>query len=252
MWCSRALLALILCLTTSGAWGAIAEVASMKASGSYTNAASSTAVAYPNNVTAGQLLIAGGCNWNTATQSMAVTGAPNTWTVVQGADLSGSGGVYKAWIGYSIAQSSGAYTPTIDPAGTGNYGSYAVDAFSGVDTGTPLSVNGGSTSATSTTQSDAITTSTANELIIGVMCNSNGGEGTITITPNASYTQIGEDEDVADTNFSLVYRIATSATSYTVSWTLGSSQAGNAQTLSFDEAAAAAAACRRMLMGVGC
>lgn len=248
---------LAVCLVATPSWGAIALRASTTAtttSPGYSNVASTSALAYPINVTAGDLLIAGGCNWNAVTQAMAVTGAPNTWTVVQGADVSGEGGVYKGWIAYSIAASSAAYTPTIDPAGTGNYGSYSLAAFSGVDNASPLDVDGGSTSATNTAQSDSITTGTANALIIGVACGANGGDNPITITPGGSYTQIGEIQATDAAPHNLVYRIVTSATSYTVDFTLGTSRAWNVKTLSFKEATGGGGSTltpRLMLLGVG-
>lgn len=246
----RVLLALIMLCLSSPALGAIAEVASMRASGSYTNVASIAALAFPNNVTAGHLLIVAGDNWNASDQTMAVTGCSTTWAVIQAAGTSGAGGVYRSFIAYGIAGASGACTPTIDPSGTGNYGSYSLDSFSGVDTTTPLDVDGGSSTSTGTSASDSITTGTANALIIGVLQHRDGTTSR-TLTPGGSYTQIGEVESVSDAPHNAVFRLATTATSYTVDWTIGASVIWEAQTVSFKEAATSGI-CSRLRLGVGC
>lgn len=215
---------------------AIAEVASMRASGEYTNVASSAALSFPNNVTAGQLLVAAGVNWNATTQTLVFSGCSTTWAVVQGADQSGNGGVYKTFIAYGIAGASGPCTPTADPAGTGNYGSYSLDAFSGVNA-TPLDADGGDSTGTGTTPSDSITTGTANALILAVMSHTDGVADR-TLTPGGTMTQFGEIESVANAPHNAEFRIVTSATSYTPDWTVGTSVTWRAQTLSAKEATA--------------
>lgn len=184
----RRLLALGLLLSLPAVGhAAIAEVASMRATKEFSNV-DSTTQAYPNNITAGDLLIVAGTNWNTGTTTMSVTGCSTTFSVIQGADTSGNGGVYKSFIAYGIAGTSGACTLTIDPQGTGNYGSVSQDAFSGVDA-TPLDADGGSSTGSGTAVADSITTVAANALIIGVSFHTSGGSETM--TPGGSYTQIG-------------------------------------------------------------
>ena len=217
--------------TGSVALAAITEVSTMQASGSYSDVDSTASLAYPNNITTGDLLIIAGTNWNAVTQTLTITGCSTTWAVAQGDDFSGSGGVFKTFVGYGIAGSTGACTPTVDPGGIGNYGSYSLDSFTGVHA-TPLDVDGGTSTGTSTAASDSITTGTANALIIGVMTQS---IGLTALTPGGSYTQFGEVEAVDNSPHNAVFRVATTATSYTVDWTLADSSPWAAQTVSFKE-----------------
>ncbi len=246
----RILLCAALLLISTPSWGAIAEVSSMRVSCEWTNAASSTACVFPNNITSGNLLIAAGVNWNVSDQTMAVTGCSTTWTVIQGQTLSADSGVYRSFVAYGIAGTSGACTPTIDPSGSGNYGSASLDSFSGVH-GTPLDADGGSSTGTSSTPSDSITTGTANALIIGVLQK----DGTAsTLTPGGSYTQFGEIESVSNAAHNAEFLIATTATSYSVNWTTGASRPFVAQTVSFKEASGGGSTpvCQLALIGVGC
>lgn len=227
----KVLLIALALLLPQFAQAAIIEVATMQASGSYADVDSTASVAFPNNITIGNLLIVAGTNWNAATQTISISGCSTSWTVVHGSDFSGSGGVFKTFIGYGIAGSTGACTPTVDPGGIGNYGSYSLDSFTGVHA-TPLDVDGGTSTGTSTAASDSITTGTANALIIGVMTQS---IGLTALTPGGSYTQFGEVEAVDNSPHNAVFRVATTATSYTVDWTLADSSPWAAQTVSFKE-----------------
>lgn len=243
-------LALIILFAPSVSWGAITEVASMRASGEYTNVDFTAALAFPNNVTAGDLLIAAGTNWKGSSQTIAVSGCSTTWTTIHGADRSGAGGIYRTWVAYGIAGVSGACTPTVDPGSTSNYGSYSLNAFRGSPS-TPLDVDGGDSTGTGTTASDSITTGTANALIIGVMLHTDTAANR-TLTAGGSYTQFGEIESVANAPHHAEFRIATTATAYTVDATIGTSVTWSMQTVSFKEATAAATVCTMALLGAGC
>lgn len=216
-----------------------AQVAGRKATAN-AGGFSSTTLAFAGNVTAGDVLFAGGGFWDTSTgYTITLTDTRSTvWTVLKGTELSSLGGFFAPFLAYGVALSSGACTVTLAATGDSgsNYASFSIDEWSGGDTAALLDTNGGTSSGTSTAPSDSLTTATANCLILGVETHTNTGSGTIAITPNGSDTQIGEIESTANAPHSLVYRIVTSATSYTIgAWTLGESQAWRAQTAAFKE-----------------
>ncbi len=234
---------------------AIAEVGSgtQRATGSFSGVDSGT-LAYPGNITSGSLLICSGGTYvgGTPNQTHTVTDTRSTpYSTLEGVAHNAFSGDYKNYIAYGIAASSGACTVTLNPSGAVAYGQFAIDEFSGVDTGTPLQVNGGETTATSTTCSDSITTTGTNALLIGTM--SHHGGSNLTITPGGSYTQIGESENVAIYPYNVVFRIATTAQAYTVDWTIGSSIFNWGQTAAFSEASAGGTPASKLLtlLGVG-
>lgn len=218
-------------------WAAIAEVASMRANDTASDFTSDT-TAFPNNITANQLLVMAGNLWNAGdvlVGSTTVTGCSTTFTVVFGSAISDDGGFYRPFIARGVAGSTGACTLTLAPP-VGTYGTWVIDAFSGIDTGTPLDVDGGSSTSSSTAPADAITTLTANALIIAVLAHSGGG---VIIDPDGTYTQFGEEEFTAVSSFSAQFKLLASAGADTADWTLGSSVPWSAQTMSFKEASTA-------------
>jgi hypothetical protein len=214
---------------------AITEVGSGTQRASYfSNIPSTTGVqAYPANIGNGNLLICAGRAYVAgAPPTISVTDTRSTsYTVIQNAVNANS----TAWIAYGVSSSSGACTVTVTSTGTA-YISYALDEFAGQHA-TPFSVNGGTSTGTSTSASDGITTLTSGELIIGVA----GHSGTtVTITP--TQTQIGEAEDVNQYEpYNTSFQIAGAAGAYTQTWTLGGSVAWQVLTASFKEAGGAAA-----------
>lgn len=214
---------------------AIAEVgsSSQRASVEGSVAFDTKDLPFPGNVTSGSLLIVAGAMWNTSTQTLTVTDTLGTsYTVEVSAGMAGQGGFYQTFIAYGIASSGGANTVTIDPSVASAFGSFAIDEFSGVHS-SPLDVNGGTSTGTSTTPSDGITTVATNALIIGVMTHSS--VATETLTPGGDYTEFGTIETPDGSPFSAVYRIVTPGP-YTVGWTIGNSRDWVAQTMSFKEA----------------
>lgn len=194
---------------------------------------SSQPLAYPANVTAGDLLVCLGRCWHSTTPhtSISVTDTRGTTYSVFFVDEAGSND--SQFIAYGIAPSSGANTVTVTPNSLAETISLAIDEFSGVDTTTPLSVGGSTSTGASTTASDSLTTLTAGELVVGVMGHTGGAP---TITP--SNTQIGEQEDNnTQEAFAAAFRIAGATGSYSISWTIGSSVTWTATTLSFKETA---------------
>ena len=208
---------------------AILEVGSSTQRTSKTTASHTANLAFPGNVTAGNLLLVMGSVFrNDAAVALTVTGTRCTFTVLKN-DLGDVND--QNFIAYGIATSSGAETVTVDMGGTdaGDTQWFAIDEFSGVHA-TPLSVDGGVTNNTSTTQADSVTTVTANELVVGVMTTDSPDTS---FTPDAGWTEIAEQESHAVQSGSAVFQIVTTAQSYSVSWTLGASRNGWVQTASF-------------------
>lgn len=183
-------------------------------------------VAFPGAVTAGSLLVVAGFANNNATGIGLTDTRGTVYTVVNG--TAGPGGEYP-FIGYGIAPSSGANTVTLTC--TSGFFGFGVDEFAVVP-GAVASVNGGTTTGTdSANPSDSITTATAGELIIASMASAIATSETI--TPNAAWTQIYEQQD-GSTHVagSVIFRIVSAAGAYTAAWTLVSSDWA-AQTFSF-------------------
>lgn len=228
-------LVLLPCLLASPAWAAITELSTQRASvPSACDAVDSCALDYPDDVTAGNLLIVGGGAWdNPEITSVVVTDTVGTsYTTILCDKLDTEFQAY--YVAYGIAAATGANTVTVNPSGSSaNRIRFSIDEFTG-QAASPLDVDGGSSTSTGTAVTDSITTGTANALIIGLA----GMVDSTTITQGGDYTQIGEYQgDLAGNN--LAFRIVTTATSYTVDWTLAASMAWQACTVSFKEAVAA-------------
>lgn len=198
-----------------------------RATATHNNATSGT-LAFPGSVTSGSLLVVAGANWQaTLPSTISVTDTLSTsYSVVQVDNAS-----YSGFIAYGVASSGGANTVTVDPTQTGNYFSFSIDEFSGPHA-TPLDVDGGSSSGNSTAPLDAITTSTANDLIIGLMFHIDSVSDTL--SPGSGYTQIGEQENNSTSQcHNAEFKIVTTATSYNVDWSTGSSRQWVAMTMAF-------------------
>lgn len=226
---------------------AIAEVGSGSQRATATGATGDRTLSFPGNVTSGNLLILAGCGFTVGSADPAptITDSIGTAYTVASAVVFTNG---RLFIGYGVAPSSGANTVSVDWATADTGSSFSIDEFSGQHA-TPLDVDGGSSTGTSTTPADSLTTLAANDLLIGVMAHD--GSSGISITPTANYTQIGEEETNTFQDHNAVFRIATSATSYTVDWTIGSSSPWGVYTLAFKEASGAAASVLGPLLGGG-
>lgn len=203
----------------------------------FANGVNSLDLAYPGNVASGNLLVCAGQAYNSSTgpTSVAVTDSiGTTYTVKSFAPSSGAPNE-RIWIAYGIAPSSGANTVTVNPSNASDDLSFSIDEFSGVDTTTPLDVDGSYTQGTGTTASDSITTTVDGALIVGVM----GYDGsTVTLSPGSGWTEIGEHEDnTTDEAHAAAFQIVGAAGSYTASWTLGALRVWQAMTLSFKPSA---------------
>ena len=218
-----------------------------RAQGTFDNLSTPGNVAFPGNVVSGSLLVVGGATWKADVAEVPViTDTLGTsYTVVN--VLFGTN--FRIFIARGLAPSSGANTVSVDHTAA-HYFSYSIDEFSGPHA-TPLDVDGGSSTGTSTTPQDDILTVAADDLIIGVMGFSNFSN--VTLAPGGSYTQIGEEEDnLNHVAHNMVFRIVTTPTTYTVDWTTGSSVSWIAQTMAFKPTVAAGGLKGNLsLLGVG-
>jgi hypothetical protein len=205
---------------TIGGGGAIAEVGagSQRAEG-VLNGAGSGAISFPGNVTIGNMLVVGGSFYEPSGLVIAITDDVGT-----DYDIYQSGAAYVAW---GVAPASGANEVTVD-AGPANYGYFSIDEFSGV---TQLDDAGAAATDTGTSVTAPITTVATDTLIIAAMLQLGGG--TNTTTPEASWTEIGEEESAAVIfPYSFIFKIVNSAGLHTPEWTIGNSVLWRARSIS--------------------
>lgn len=212
----RLCLALLFLLCASDAFGAWAEISSRRGSTAGNTAEDYRGIVLGSAVAVGDFCVAIGAVFGTSPDAITVTDdVGTTYSVFTDGNFTSN---VTAYIATGTVTTAGTNTIWIDPV-TDSYISGAATCFSGADT-SPLDVGATGTFQTGVTNPSAsITTTTANDLILALLVNS--GSGSPTITPNASYTEIGETEDGACcATYSAVFRIVTTATSYTVDWTL--------------------------------
>ena len=225
---------------------AITEVASQRASSGTNAGADSDALAFPNNVTSGNLLAVGGATWvSSGVTSISVTDTRSTtYTVVLGTAFGFLTGI-RTFLAYGIAPSSGACTVTVNPSGSSVDFSFGIDEFTG-NADPVADVNGGDTQGSSTAPSDGITTGVDNALILGLMTFS----GIVaTMAPEGAQTQISEEESNVNNqchNFS--FKIVGAAGAQTMSGTLSVSDDWGEQTHSFKPSVAGGASVVPVLM----
>lgn len=198
----------------------------------------SLAGAFPNNVTAGRLLVViGAFNEVLSTSVATVTDTRSTvYTVVHSQAVARGGVFMRTFVAWGIALSSGACTVTVNPSGSSAELSFSLDAFTFTGT-VAQDVDGGSDTGVSNTASDSITTAVANTLLFGVMTH---GGSIRTLTPNDG-TQIGESEVNSSSQcHNAIFLLAATAQAYTIDWTISdTSTTWIAQTLSLKEVAVA-------------
>jgi hypothetical protein len=192
----------------------------------------SKTLAFPSGVTAGNLLVVCGSCFVLASggpATISVTDSQGAYTVLSATQAADD---FRLFIAYRIASASGPNTVTVDPVGSSSDLAFSIDEFSGVDTGTPLDVDGGSSTGTSTAPADSITTIAANALIIAVV---SFGGATTTITKGGSFTQIGQSTSTsAGQPEGCEFQIATTPTSYSANFTLGASRPWTVYAASFN------------------
>lgn len=214
---------------------AITEVGAGSQRASQSETGASDTAAYPANVIAGNLLIAAGGYWSSlSTVDIGVTDSLSTpYTVLRTGNVSWGGGFGKGFLAYGVAPSSGACTVTAAVANM-EFITWVIDEFTGTHA-TPLDVNGGESTGTSTTPSDGLTTLTAGALVVGTMVKA-GGTGAI--TSGTGYTAIADDETENHQPFGSEFKVAGAAGAQTVDWLLADNIAWRVITAAFKDAAA--------------
>ncbi len=126
---------------------------------------------------------------------------------------------------YKPGVASGNTTVTVDPVGTSADIHFTITEISGADTSAPLDASptaeGALTSGAGTT--GTVTTGALhriNSVAVGLLIHS---DGTRTLTPNASYTQIAEQENGAsEQQFNGQRKVVSGTGAVTADWTIGS------------------------------
>ncbi|MCS6290352.1 MAG: hypothetical protein H8K10_15460 [Nitrospira sp.] len=200
---------------------------------------SSTTCTFPSNVTPGNVVAACGAIWNGGNMTgQALTDTVLTdYTEVVGVNPP-AGTPNKTWIAYGVVPSSGANTVTQAPAGgTGWFGSWGIVELSGVDTSSPIDVDGLNLTGNSTAPSDSITTSAADAIVLACMSHG-GGAITITADTGGGWTALGEIEGTSNAPYAWEYQIFSSAGAKTAYFAIGASVGWTVQTLSLKQSSA--------------
>jgi hypothetical protein len=237
------LVSLLLALYATEAFGAIAESNSPNQRAGYvgTTTEPSATVGFPLNVSSGCMQLVGGVSLYGS--SVTVTSLRATFDVLYAATATPI--VY--FIARGISTTSGADSVTVTPDVDG-YISFGIDEFCGVDSAAPLDVDGGTSTGVGTAApADSITTGVADTLVVGVYTTGNTSPS---ITPDAGWTEIYENEDSAISQpFSLIFAIKSGApATYSVSWTLGDVVDWAVMTNSFKPPAIAAVVRHRQIL----
>lgn len=194
-----------------------------------------------SNVTAGSLLVVSSARWRSSDSTGHVAGdltkSAGTATigtpVVEG---QGSAGASQRSALFSVlVTGSGSLTLQVAYPGTGCYGSIFVGEFSGSwDSSRTEATNQGFGNSTAIDSGNA--TSAGAAVFVGSM--SNTDSGTPTVTPDAAFEQIGEDENGSvRIVHSAIDRIVTTGTTDSASWTTTGAMDYTAVVAVFKEAA---------------
>lgn len=201
----------------------------------------SAAVAFPANVAADNFLLCEGGFWNAGVvASVAVTDTRSTVysSLFPGFanSLAWGGGNGYSFIAYGIALTSGACTVTVAPAALNNYINAVIDEFSGTDTTTPLDVDGGVSTGSSTTPADSLTTVADGDLVVAVAILTSSAA----FTAGTGYTLLDSDNSNLRQPYGAEFQVVGTAGSYTADFTLDGLRDWLTQTAGFKPAGGAA------------
>lgn len=202
---------------------AIAELTGQRATTSSGSTSTTLTLAYPGNVTAGNVLVVGGSvvgNPSYARPSISATGtgAPTTgWRLIVSPGRAGTtGGDARSFIAYAEAGASDACTVSLALNGLASFASYSITEFSGAS----LSLANTAAAYGTSTDPQVSVAAVSGALVLGCAMwrlNTSG-------TPDGAWVQIGEIENWStSTTHNLVRQIASSTTTWTPDWTVGSS-----------------------------
>lgn len=209
---------------------AIAEVSGQRATSAAQNNVDSVGLAFPLNVTAGNLLVVMGGQDDAGGPTAVTDSQGNTYTVFQ----SGAGG----FIAIAVAGSSGACTVTVNPDTTSTDFSFTINEYSGQHA-TPLHVDDGETTGTDISPTATLTTTVDACLILAVM--SHSGADTAIVPPAGSFTEIGQEPTggVTGDPHSAVHQLGAAIGDVTPLWILSASRTWSVYMLAIKPAVAA-------------
>lgn len=202
-------------------------------------------LAFPGNVSAGNLVVICGAQWNgTGAPAITTTGSGvsgTSWTVEYSSLQSSSASPFAVttFVAWGFASANGPATVTLDyTASVSEFVSFSIDEFSDVDPGGTVTVTfngslfGG---GASTTPTASVTPDQPDSLVITVA----GPDGAPpTMTVNAPWTEIGQVSNNANSQSHVVaFQTGMPATPTTASITLGSSITWSATSVAFSPAA---------------
>jgi hypothetical protein len=160
-------------------------------SGSGTESAASTSLSgsFPTATTAGDLLVLSASQYTGATNHItSVTDtAGNTWTRIgAGYDVSGHNSEGEMWYSPSAGSTT---TVTVHTASAATI-SFEVQEFAGVASASPLDVDTGTSNTSTAASSGSVTSTVANELVVGFVAGHNNAEAISVTSPG--YTSQAE------------------------------------------------------------
>lgn len=177
------------------------------------------------------------------------SGGPNTWTVIDNTTRTGLGlGIAYSNVAHDIAIAD---TITLTFAGSTASGASAICVVSGIVSSSPLDTHNHTSTGTTSPASSVSTgiLAQASELVLGNVTTSNSTTNDFTV--GGSFTEIGTFDGAIGADVSFGYQIVSSTASvdWAPSWSV-TTTAYVSDVVSF-KGAAAAAAPKRTLLGVG-
>lgn len=193
------------------------------------------------SVTAGQLIIVFGMKYSPSADAFVasdVTKSAGTASIdtvqldaVHGGDLGSSTNFGYTALWSAIVTTGGTLTLQLGGALAASYLLIAAEAFNGNwSSSRVVSTNGALLATDSTSSSSTGNASSAGAALFCAALQINSTAPT-TITPDAAFTTVYENETGTDDNGSAIYRIVTGATTDAGDWTHGTSHAGTACSL---------------------
>jgi hypothetical protein len=175
---------------------------------------SSKQVTLPFPVKAGSIILVGGGVWRSTSPSpIGVTDSlGSSYAVKNGTTITDGAGLSMGFLAYGSAASDGPVTVTVTPAGGTSYITFSVHELPNA----VLDVDGGESTGNSGTESDSITTTVANTIIVALH---HAVGGATDFVPGAGISQLAEDQSVNNTPYALMWRRAPTATSYAMTAT---------------------------------
>ncbi len=214
------------------------------------------------SVTAGQLVVVYGMKFSPTADAFVagdVTKSAGTATIgtvsldrTNGGDDGTATAYAYAGIWSAIVTGSGTLTMQVGGAAAGSYILIAAEAFNGSwDASRVEAVNGSlvTTNSTSSTSTGNVTSAGAAVMAAAIQLNTNAAT---TITPDAAFTTVYENETGTDDNGSAIYRIVGSGTTDAGDWTHGTNHNGTASAIvAYKEVAGSSSVRVNPLTGIG-